>query len=287
MEPTIWTPAFAFICMQIGIVCAHGARRFSLAFFTVLRANCTCTSNAIGTNRCPVAIRTAQFACALGRQEHSLLALCAPVRSKTGVAWSLASLANSPNITFSKLVVAIWALVITPIGVGKILSILAFVAGGRIGTERAVCGATRARSAHLASAKSVETIWAAFFAFCCRRQVSLVLAFSGIGCIDTSLHVTRTSRTSVASFCNALSKVTIWARVLASLIGSQVGVVLAQIALPLTKACNTGWRANLAKPSDVLGSFVVVTIWTLVRTGACMSQIRRLCTLSANRVGLA
>ena len=33
-----------------------------------------CTSNAIGTNRCPVAIRTAQFACALGRQEHSLLA---------------------------------------------------------------------------------------------------------------------------------------------------------------------------------------------------------------------
>ena len=52
--------------------------------------------------------------------------------------------------------------VITPIGVGKILSILAFVAGGRIGTERAVCGATRARSAHLASAKSVETIWAAW-----------------------------------------------------------------------------------------------------------------------------
>ena len=34
------------------------------------------------------------------------------------------------------------------------------------------------------------------------------------------------------------------------------------------KACNTGWRANLAKPSDVLGSFVVITIWTLVRTGA-------------------
>ena len=35
-----------------------------------------------------------------------------------------------------------------------------------------------------------------------------------------------------------------------------------------TKACNTGWRANLAKPPDVLNSFVVVTIWTLVRTGA-------------------
>ena len=77
-------------------------------------------------------------------------------------------------------------------------------------------------------------------------------------------------------------------------------------------------RANLAETSDVLSSFVVVALWTLVRTGAwgnvffcvrttkptkcwtcrnmpltyltsraCVSQIGSLCTLSANRGALA
>lgn len=162
---------------------------------------------------------------------------------------------------------------ITPIGMCQILAILAFMAGGSVRAQGAILCASWAASANLATAKFEESIRAAFFALRSRCQVSLILAFSGVGCVNTSLHVTRASWASVACFLDASTIGTIWAGILTGLIGSQVGVVLAQGALPLTQTCLTGWRANLAETTNLLRSLVVIAIRTFIGTAACGSEV--------------
>lgn len=285
--PAVGTTWFALLVMQVGAVGTDCALRLCRALGAVQGADRAGATHSFRTRQLVVTFRAVQLAGAVGGQVRALLALCADFRPETSVAGRVANLANTALISSATLVVAIWALVVAPVRMRKVLAILTALACRRVRAHRAILRAHRACAAHLAVAVAVVAIGTTFVAHSRRCQVLLVAAFRGVGVTDASLHVLRAGRTGVAYLLDAVTIGAIRAGVLALLLRCEERKVLTQRALLLTEAVEARWRTRFAKAPDVLRAFEMVAVGAFVLTGTCRCEIRGFCTFCAHIRGLA